>query len=528
MTGLGIEHGVDLDAMVATSTWMAAQLGRPSPSAVVRALGGPARRGSPVTNGRPGRSSAATFHWTTPLGHNQRHEPRRPPAHRRPEDRTTTCRTGCGSTSPRWAATGSPSRRRAGRSDMFHFRAALDLLDQDWGGRPGHAKGAWDAMVRRVDRAQDNVVISHEILAGAKPDKIAKALNDLAGNEVHIVYSARDLGRQLPAAWQESIKQGRKWPFRRFLDRYESGTSFFFRQAFDLPAVLGAWGAKLPPERLHVVTVPHDRGPNGDELWLRFCRVPDRPGVGAARLRARQPVAGDRGDLAAAQAQPAPRAGRVARPRLRRPHPRAARPGGAGRPRRRSRPPPTPPLRLRRAGGRGLDRLDQEQRVDVVGDVDDLRPRRPAEDEKWKDPDRVRAKLELGAALDALSEMTQEAANRASTDTVAGRLRAPRVGCGTGDRPRAPPDRRHRCTAGSPTSGPGARRRGWSGPTPAPATSRRAARCPGPSSSSSCAASTSPGRRVRGPVATTTASALDSRTGCSPRPPPVAARPTSP
>ena len=34
-----------------------------------------------------------------------------------------------------------------------------------------------------------------------------------------------------------------------------------------------------------------------------------------------------------------------------------------------------------------------------------------------------RAKLELGAALDALSEMTQEAASRASTDTVAGRLR---------------------------------------------------------------------------------------------------------
>jgi hydroxymethylglutaryl-CoA lyase len=39
LTGLGIEHGVDLDALVATSVWMAGQLGRPSPSAVVRALG---------------------------------------------------------------------------------------------------------------------------------------------------------------------------------------------------------------------------------------------------------------------------------------------------------------------------------------------------------------------------------------------------------------------------------------------------------------------------------------------------------
>ena len=39
LTGLGIEHGVDLEALVATSMWMAEQLGRESPSAVVRALG---------------------------------------------------------------------------------------------------------------------------------------------------------------------------------------------------------------------------------------------------------------------------------------------------------------------------------------------------------------------------------------------------------------------------------------------------------------------------------------------------------
>jgi hydroxymethylglutaryl-CoA lyase len=38
LTGMGIDHGIDLDAVVATSTWMAGVLGRPSPSAVVRAL----------------------------------------------------------------------------------------------------------------------------------------------------------------------------------------------------------------------------------------------------------------------------------------------------------------------------------------------------------------------------------------------------------------------------------------------------------------------------------------------------------
>src|SRR5262249_25391114 len=40
LTGLGLEHGVDLPALVETSTWLAGHLGRPSPSAVVRALAG--------------------------------------------------------------------------------------------------------------------------------------------------------------------------------------------------------------------------------------------------------------------------------------------------------------------------------------------------------------------------------------------------------------------------------------------------------------------------------------------------------
>ena len=40
LDGLGVAHGVDLDALVKTSVWMAQQLGRPSPSRVVRALSG--------------------------------------------------------------------------------------------------------------------------------------------------------------------------------------------------------------------------------------------------------------------------------------------------------------------------------------------------------------------------------------------------------------------------------------------------------------------------------------------------------
>ena len=40
LQGLGIETGVDLPALAATSQWLAARMGRPSPSRAVRALGG--------------------------------------------------------------------------------------------------------------------------------------------------------------------------------------------------------------------------------------------------------------------------------------------------------------------------------------------------------------------------------------------------------------------------------------------------------------------------------------------------------
>ena len=59
---------------------------------------------------------------------------------------------------------------------------------------------------------------------------------------------------------------------QRFLDKVERNQTWF-RAAMDLPAVLDNWGAELPPERVHFVTVPHDRGPPGNELWLRFCRA---------------------------------------------------------------------------------------------------------------------------------------------------------------------------------------------------------------------------------------------------------------
>jgi hypothetical protein len=314
-----------------------------------------------------------------------------------------------------------PTKNRFVPADLFHFRAALDLLEQDWGGAPGHAEGAWDTMVRRVRRASGTVVISHEILAPAPADKIAKVMNDLAGAEVHIVYSARDLARQLPAAWQESIKQGRKWTFRRFLTKVERGETWF-RKALDLPQVLNGWAAKLPPERVHVVTVPHDRA--GNLLWQRFSSAfgidpgwapldseRANPSLGVAetmlirKLNRRLELGIRREATYDALIREMLAQGELVN--------------------RKSVPVTLPPDRFGWSEEQAELWIDwiHGSGVDVVGDVADLRPRRPEPDAPWADPDKVRARPQLSAAMDALAAMTREAASRPEPGSVSRAVR---------------------------------------------------------------------------------------------------------
>lgn len=313
-----------------------------------------------------------------------------------------------------------PSRAPLMSTGMFHFRAALDLMGQDWGGPPGHAEGSWDAMVRRVRRAGGTAIISHEILAPAEPEHVARLKRDLAtgDTEIHIVYSARDLARQAPAGWQESIKQGRRWKYGRYLARVRSGRPWFAR-AFDLPTVLATWGNGLSPDRVHVVTVPPKAVSDADPdlLWRRFCTAfgideawapedSDRtnPSLGSAEtqvLRALNERIGR-----STRDNPGYDAlilGMLADETL----------GGQ-----RSRPILLPPKFLGWARERGEEWVEwlEQSGVDVVGDPADLLPEPWPEDATYRHPDRTSNKAQLRAALDALAAMTEEAASRPDPD----------------------------------------------------------------------------------------------------------------
>jgi hypothetical protein len=316
-----------------------------------------------------------------------------------------------------------PTRSPLVSPELFQFRAALDLLGQDWGGHPGHADGAWGQLAKRVRSRSGTSIVSHEILAPAPPDAIAKALRDLEGCEVHVVYSARDLARALPAAWQESIKQGRRWAYRRFLNRVEFGHPWFYR-AFDLPTVLGNWSAGVSPERVHLVTVPQ-RGADPDELFRRFCTA---LGIDPAWA----PLDSDRinSSLGVAETQVIRQLNR----RMDRATRREAEYDELIREllaqdrlvHRDSAPVRLPPGRYAWANEQAEAWIEwvKGSGIQVVGDVDDLRPVPLADDEPYVNPDKVPARVVLGAAVDALSAMTREAASRPDPRrTVGARLR---------------------------------------------------------------------------------------------------------
>ena len=163
-------------------------------------------------------------------------------------------------------------------ADRFdaQFLAALDLMRLPWGGLESEAIGEWKRLTGHVRRWPGTSIISHEILATATRAQAAQALTDLGHpkTEIHVVVSARDLVRQIPAEWQENVKHRRTFTYTRFLTMIRdpersTQTGSWFWGVQELPDILDRWGSVLPPERIHVVTVPKPGAPPS-LLWERF------------------------------------------------------------------------------------------------------------------------------------------------------------------------------------------------------------------------------------------------------------------
>jgi hypothetical protein len=298
-------------------------------------------------------------------------------------------------------------------ADRFdaHFLAALDLMQMPWGGLESDAVGAWDRLAQSVREWDGTSVVSHEILAAASRSQIGRALESLgsgAGAEVHLVLSVRDLVRQIPAEWQENVKHRASLSYAAFLRRIQQPgrtgrISSWFWGVQEIPDILERWGHDLPPEHVHVVTVP-PAGEAPDLLWKRFVTAFGLDGL---------PLELDGGrvnpSLGAPETTLVRRINRVANEAL---DPQYYRPlvrellAHQTLSRRTS----SPRLALPPEVHPWATELEQSwideiraRGYDVIGDLDDLLGRPPVSD--YQDPDHPDEALVAGAAVDALKAL---------------------------------------------------------------------------------------------------------------------------
>ena len=139
------------------------------------------------------------------------------------------------------------------------------------------------AVARALDRlpaalaraVSGRALVSEESLAPADQAQIQELMDACAGREVHVVVTVRDLARQIPSAWQQTLQGGGADSFPAYLDRLrknEGKPNGRLWRNKDVVGVLERWREFVPPERIHVVTVPPS-GSDPELLLKRFCSV---------------------------------------------------------------------------------------------------------------------------------------------------------------------------------------------------------------------------------------------------------------
>ena len=133
---------------------------------------------------------------------------------------------------------------------------------------------AWDRLTHEVEQWDGDALLSSEHYALGRTANIGPIMNRLreVADEVHLVAGARDLARQVPADWQQTVKQGSVSTFDEFWRRLATDDTATFWQHQDLPALLQRWGDSLPGERVHLVVHGRPGSPH-TTLWEHMCEV---------------------------------------------------------------------------------------------------------------------------------------------------------------------------------------------------------------------------------------------------------------
>lgn len=169
------------------------------------------------------------------------------------------------------------------KRDTFHLMLNVrERYQPDFD--PPEVAGALAALPGQLSSLSGTrALITEESLASATDDQIRNLLAACSDREVHLMVTLRDLGRQIPSAWQQVLQSGGTVSFERYLRRLakqrgQADSKLWVNK--DVVGVLRRWGAHVPADRIHIVTVP-PKGAAPEALLERFCAV---LGVDVAQL----------------------------------------------------------------------------------------------------------------------------------------------------------------------------------------------------------------------------------------------------
>jgi hypothetical protein len=134
------------------------------------------------------------------------------------------------------------------------------------------ARGRWDALLSEVGAHRGTALVSMEFLGPAPPERIAALLGSLAPARVEAVLTLRDLGRAVPAMWQEALQHGSSVGWGEYvagLGGARRPARAFWRQQ-GMARIAGNWVDALGSSAVTLVTVPPPGHPP-EQLWHRFC-----------------------------------------------------------------------------------------------------------------------------------------------------------------------------------------------------------------------------------------------------------------
>lgn len=153
-----------------------------------------------------------------------------------------------------------------------HFLASVDVRELSYEPRfPARAIGMWTRLVEEGQTWNGNVLVSHELFAATTAAQAVNAVAAWGDADVHVIVTARDLERQIPAEWQEHLKHRAAVTFSDFVAelRERGPDASWFWTVQDCAAVCRRWGAAVAADNIHLVTVP-PRGSRPEALWERF------------------------------------------------------------------------------------------------------------------------------------------------------------------------------------------------------------------------------------------------------------------